>query len=131
MEGHEEIERLIHEYQNSRDYVLSSIIQQLESTETGKAAIKKNPNRRIYAVAKPTHEEYLERLEALLKLTDGREAELLRLNLFTFLSVTKFLGMLDSCILLHYSRASIRGEAALDLHNRLWGIVPVDAPIAG
>lgn len=50
--------------------VLGPFVSDLENTEPGQLAVAANPDRRIYAVLKPTHEEYLQRCEALMNCSD-------------------------------------------------------------
>ena len=50
------IDALISEYGKLDDSVLALVVQRCESTDAGKAVVKANPNRKIYAVASPTHQ---------------------------------------------------------------------------
>lgn len=127
MEDNYDISELLSEYDKMDDASLAIVVQRCESTDAGKAVVENNPDKKVYAVAKPTHQEYLQRLEAILKLTDGQDAEFFRKYLRYVLPIIK----LSLCLNLYCINGAITYEAALDLHNRIWGIVPIDAPIAG
>ena len=49
---------------------LSKIVDILEQTEQGRSVVSNNPDRRLYAILRPTPDEYLQRLRALLELAD-------------------------------------------------------------
>jgi len=116
-----EIDALISEYGKLHYFVLAWVIEHIESTDAGKAVIEKNPDRRPYAVLVPTKDEYLQRLEALFKLTDERERQSLLLDLRFYLPALQF----NSCLTQHYFNGEITYSAVVDLESKIWGTSPL------
>lgn len=104
---------------------LAFFVERLESSEAGQAIVRRNPNQRLYAIARPTQQEYLQRLEAVLRLTDEPERELLLLDLRALLPTIRY----DWCITKHYFNGEISCRATVDLHNKLWGVWPLEPQV--
>lgn len=102
---------------------LAYIVEFFEATEPGQTVVQKNPNRKLYAVLKPTPDEYLQRLEALLLLTDQETSMMFREYLRVSLPFIKLAERIDQ----YWRIGQISSLAADDLIHRIYAIAPLVA----
>ena len=98
--------------------ILAYLVRHFEDSESGKVVVQNNPNKKLYAVAKPTQEEYLQRLRVLLEL-DGDEGAMWRGWVRLSLPIFKFYQYMTA----HYRSGQIGCVAYDDLSEKLLGVL--------
>jgi len=88
-EKNKNIEALLEDIAKLPIDLLAYLVRFLEDSEPGKIVVLNNPNRKLYAVAKPTSDEYLQRLRVLLDL-DGEQGAIWRSIFRLTLPMMKF-----------------------------------------
>ena len=83
------VEALLEDVSTVSIDTLAQLVRYFEDSESGKLVVQNNPDRKLYAVAKPTLDEYLQRLRVLLDL-DGEEGAMWRTWVRLSLPMFKF-----------------------------------------
>jgi len=95
---------------------LTKIVGLIENTELGQSVIARNPDRRLYAILRPTPDEYLQRLRALLELADENTSMAWETSILVSLAFIK----LSEKIGRYGDNGQISREVADDLTKMLW-----------
>jgi len=118
-----DLDKLLDEAKKLPPDSLEYAVLSFEATEPGRLVVQSNPDRRLYAVLRPTHEEYLQRLRALLELADDETSSFWQRCLDVILPSMK----LAKVIYKHYQDGQISQTATEDLIKRLFKDVPWNA----
>jgi len=113
-EHNKNVEDLLRDVATLPISALAYLVQYLEHSELGKLVVHKNPNRKLYAVARPTSDEYLQRFRALLDL-DGEEGAMWRAWVRLLLPILKF----SEYMTIYYQSGQISCVAYNDLIKKL------------
>jgi hypothetical protein len=80
-----EIRKLLKSLEKVDNVLIVHIREALEKTKTGKIAVRKNANRRLYAVLIPTKEENIQRIKTVFDCMDYGEKRLKLIELDNYL----------------------------------------------
>lgn len=118
-----DIEKLLDDFKKLPLDILKKVVLSFEATEQGQLLVQSNPNRKLYAVLKPTCEEYLQRLRALLESIDDETSLFWQRTLHAILPSMR----LGEAIYKHYQNGQISFSAMEDLLQRILKDVPWSA----
>ena len=114
------VEALLADCQMLPTYQLAALVKSTESTEPGQLVVEKNSNRHLYAILKPTHNEYLERLRVLLDSVDEQALGVVQIYFRFTLNFVKYCD----CIEQYYLNGEISYLVYCDLMARAWELRP-------
>ena len=113
-EQNKNIEALLEDVSKLPIDILAYLVRHFEDSGSGKLVVQSNPDRKLYAVARPTLEEYLQRLRVLLDL-DGEEGAMWRNWVRLSLPIFKFYQYMTA----YYRNGQIGCIAYDDLSKKL------------
>lgn len=115
-EQNKNIEALLEDVKKLHPDWLIKLVSIIENNELGQLVVKRNPDRRLYAVLNPTPDEYLQRFRAQLELADESASLAWQKMIRFLLSIIKYSDYIGEC----RESGQISCKVADDLLVRLW-----------
>jgi len=114
------VETLLADCQMLTTFQLAALVESAESTGPGQLVVEKNCDRHLYAILKPTHNEYLERLRVLLDSVDEQTIGVVQIYFRFTLNFIKYCD----CIEQFYRNGEISYLVFCDFIARAWELHP-------